>query len=206
MKVTDIFFSLQGESTFAGLPCIFIRLSRCNLRCSYCDTKESWTDGIDMTIEQILDAVNQFPCQLVELTGGEPLLQSDAVKLMNLLSNKGYTVLLETNGSLPLQTLPSSVHIICDVKLPGSGHPDSFLISNLQRLNPHYDELKFVVSNKSDFDFAVRFIKTNRLQDFTLLFSPVYNSLDASLLAEWILASGLPLRLNLQLHKLIGLP
>jgi 7-carboxy-7-deazaguanine synthase len=205
MNICDIFFSLQGESTYAGLPCIFIRLAGCNLRCRYCDTPESFDVGQDFDLDQILLEIRKYPCQLVELTGGEPLLQSGSLELMEQLATEGYQVLLETNGSLSIQTVPSTVQIIIDVKLPGSGQPDCFLLSNLQWLKAGRDELKFVVSHRADFDAALAFIQAHDLYKHTLLFSPVTGELDPAALAAWIMETGLPLRLNLQLHKLLNL-
>ncbi len=205
MNITEIFFSLQGESTFSGLPCIFIRLAECNLRCTYCDTPHSLHTGTAYSLKQILELTESNPCRLAEVTGGEPMLQPEAIDLMQLLLDKGYTVLLETNGSLPLKAVPASVHIITDVKLPGSGQAESFLEENLSCLQPGKDEIKFVCTDKADFDYAVAFIRKHDLIRHTLLFSAVTDRLEPALLADWILHSGLPLRLNLQLHKLLNI-
>jgi 7-carboxy-7-deazaguanine synthase len=205
MQICEIFHSLQGESTYAGLPCIFIRLAGCNLRCSYCDTPQSWEEGVEYSIDRILEEINQYSSRLVEITGGEPLLQNDCVELMERLKKGGYTVLVETNGSCSVQPVPNSVHLIIDVKLPGSGAGDSFLTDNLQWLKTGWDELKFVVSDRIDFDYALAFIREHKLEEHTLLFSPVTDRLDPVLLTDWILQSGLSLRLNLQLHKLLSL-
>lgn len=204
MNICEIFFSLQGESTFAGLPCIFIRTSGCNLRCNYCDTTYSFASGREFTIDEIMQEISPYACNLVEITGGEPLLQPDVIELMQKLDTAGYTILLETNGSLPLLNLLHSVHIITDVKLPGSGSGGSFLPNNLARLKPGHDEIKFVVADREDFDIAIAFIMDNQLLRHTLLFSPVSDKLEPAILAEWIKQSGLPLRLNLQLHKLLN--
>ncbi len=203
MKVCEIFYSIQGESTFAGFPCVFIRLSGCNLRCNYCDTTYSYEPGKDYPIEQILSEISQFNCKLALLTGGEPLLQEHIVELMDRLYSAGYRVLLETNGTQPLQQVPSFVYVILDVKLPGSGHPDSFSIANLEFINQDWDELKFVISDRMDFDYAIDFIDLHKLHNHILLFSPVTERLKPSLLAEWIKETSLPVRLNLQLHKII---
>ena len=205
MNICEIFFSLQGESTYAGLPCIFIRLAECNLRCNYCDSKYSYKTAAELSFEQVMEEVRKYNCKLVEITGGEPLLQVDSVELMEMLEDENYTVLLETNGTQTLQPVPDDVHIIMDVKLPGSGHADSFYLPNLQWLKEGWDEIKFVVSDRADFDFALNFIETNRLQKHILLFSPVVDKLEPSLLAEWIMETKFPLRLNLQLHKLLNL-
>ncbi len=203
MNICDIFFSLQGESTFAGLPCTFIRLAGCNLRCAYCDTPESFQDGVVYSFEQILSEVRKFGCKLVEITGGEPLLQPETIELMERLNAEGYLILLETNGSHSIQQVQSFVHIIIDVKLPGSGHPDSFHMPNLQWLKENWDELKFVITDRADFDAAIKFINANNLQKHTLLFSPAAEQLKPSILTDWIKTTGLPIRLNLQLHKLL---
>jgi 7-carboxy-7-deazaguanine synthase len=203
MKVCEIFYSIQGESTFAGLPCIFIRLSECNLRCKYCDTPYSYEPGTEYSIDQILQTISEYKCKLVLITGGEPLLQEQTVALMDRLYSAGYKVLLETNGSQPLQQVPSFVYVILDIKLPGSGHSDSFLISNLEFIKQDWDELKFVVTNKEDFAFAVDFIMDHDLHKHTLLFSPVTDKLKPAELAEWIKDCPIPARLNLQLHKII---
>jgi len=203
MHVCEIFHSIQGESTQAGLPCIFIRLSGCNLRCRYCDTAYAWEGGEELANSQILQRISQYPTKLVEITGGEPLCQPDVFILLEELDKAGYTVLLETNGSLSVQKVPSQVRIIMDYKLPGSGQPDSFLIENLQYLKSGWDELKFVITNHNDFDYALHAIDQYKLHGHTLLFSPVQGKLKPAVLSEWIVASGYPLRLNLQLHKYI---
>lgn len=203
LNICEIFHSLQGESTFAGLPCIFIRLTECNLRCTYCDTTYSYAKGKDYSIERVLAEIALINCRLVEITGGEPLLQSDVIPLMKSLNQAGYQVLLETNGSISIQPVPAFVHVIMDVKLPGSGQFDSFLMDNLQHLTLGHDELKFVIKDLLDFDTAINFVKKNKLFNHILLFSPVMPNLPLSTLADWIKASGLPLRLNVQLHKII---
>lgn len=203
MNICEIFFSLQGESTFAGLPCVFIRLAGCNLCCTYCDTPESFETADQYSLDRILEEVRKYGCRLVEITGGEPLLQDDTIELMERLNSEGFNILLETNGSLSIQKVPSCVHIIIDVKLPGSGHPDSFFMENLQWLKPGWDEIKFVITDRADFETAISFIKTNNLDTHTLLFSPVAEKLKPAILSDWIKATGLSIRLNLQLHKLL---
>jgi len=203
MKVCEIFYSLQGESSFAGLPCAFIRLSGCNLECCYCDTTYAKTEGSERTVSQILQEIALFKCKLVEVTGGEPLLQEEVIELLERLHEAGYTVLLETNGTVFITKVPSWVHVIIDVKLPGSGHPGSFMQENLQWLREDWDELKFVVSGKEDFSSALDFITEHKLGKHRLLFSPVWGKVNPAELADWIKSTGLPLRLNLQLHKLI---
>lgn len=203
MNICDIFFSLQGESTFAGLPCIFIRLAECNLRCSYCDTPESYGTISQYSIDRILEEIKQYGCKLVEITGGEPLLQPETIELMEKLNSAGYIILLETNGSLSIQQVPSFVHVIIDVKLPGSDQPDSFDMANLQWLKEGWDEIKFVITNRADFEAAINFINTNKLTNHILLFSPVTGKLKPTILTDWIKVTGLPIRLNLQLQKLL---
>jgi 7-carboxy-7-deazaguanine synthase len=205
MNICEIFFSIQGESTRAGLPCIFIRLAECNLRCNYCDTQYSYDKAKDMGIDRILEEIRPYNATLVEITGGEPLLQPDAIELMQRLKTAGYTILLETNGSQSIRTVPAGVHIIIDVKTPSSGHPDSFHLPNLQWLEQGRDEIKFVVSDRDDFDFALNFIQAHKLEGHILLISPVSGKLDPALAAAWIMEAGLPLRLNLQLHKILNL-
>lgn len=205
MNICEIFYSIQGESTYAGLPCIFIRLAECNLRCNYCDTKYSYEPGTEMSVAQVLDEISRYDCSLVEITGGEPLLQFDFAELMEALDIAGYTVLLETNGTVSIKPVPNAVRIIIDFKLPGSGHPDSFHLPNLQWLKEKHDEFKFVVTDRQDFETALAFIREHKLEHHILLFSPVSDKLSPATLADWILESGLPLRLNLQLHKYLNI-
>lgn len=187
-----------------GMPCVFIRLSGCNLRCSYCDTKYSYQSGTSMDIASILKEVGRYPARLVELTGGEPLWQDDSNLLMQRLLEQGYTVLLETNGSLCLEEVPKAVVRIVDVKCPGSGHANSFMLWNLKLLQPQ-DELKFVLTNYIDYAFARDFVRAHELSGRTIHFSPVTRLLAPELLAEWLLEDGLRVRLSLQLHKLLNL-
>lgn len=203
MNICEIFYSVQGESTYAGLPCIFIRLSGCNLRCKYCDTSYSYEPGTEYTIDHILNEIKQYKCNLVMITGGEPLEQKHTTVLIDTLHSAGYKVLLETNGSKSIEHVPSFVHIIIDVKLPGSGHPDSFMPANLEWLKEDWDELKFVISDRADFDYALNFIETHKLENHKLLFSPVTDKLKSADLAEWIKDLDFSVRLNLQLHKII---
>lgn len=204
LEVCEVFFSLQGESSFAGLPCVFIRLSGCNLRCTWCDTQYAFETGTVMELERILDEVGKYPTKLVEITGGEPLLQEQSINLMQKLLEQRYTVLLETNGSIILNKVPPQVIKIVDVKCPGSGHGDSFLKQNLAFLQPH-DELKFVLADRVDYIFALDFIKQNSLQSKHLFFSPVTSSLKPETLAEWMLEDGASARLQLQLHKILSI-
>lgn len=221
MQITEIFCSIQGESSFAGLPCIFIRLTGCNLRCSWCDTEYSFTGGHKMSLDQVMDEVERFaPVKLVEVTGGEPMLQkNEVIPLMRRLLASGYQVLLETSGERPLAEVPREVVKIVDVKCPGSGESGSFDLDNLPALAPH-DEVKFVLSNRRDYEFACDFIHQHGLRKVTgnLIFSPAFRQdaegsrdssnclLDPRQLADWILEDGLPVRLGLQIHKFIWQP
>lgn len=204
MQVCEIFASIQGESGFSGFPCIFIRLAGCNLKCSWCDTPYHSENPQEMTIEEILQSINKYSeIELVEITGGEPLIQEDTAALIEKLLAKSKTVLLETNGSIDISNLPLEVHKIIDVKCPSSGESESFDRQNLLYINPAEDELKFVIADKKDFDFAKNFITYNNLWGYKLLFSCVYNQLKPDVLVEWILAENLPVRFQLQMHKYI---
>ncbi|HPN27045.1 MAG TPA: radical SAM protein [Candidatus Cloacimonas sp.] len=204
LNVTDIFYSLQGESTYSGYPCIFIRLSECNLRCSYCDTQYAFGKGKSMAISSILEQIKKYPCSLTEITGGEPLFQEDIDALFEALHNAKYDILLETNGSISINNVPNYVIKIVDVKTPGSGMENSFLLANLQFLNTQ-DELKFVITDKVDYKFALSFIKQHNPSVKTIHFSPVTEVLNASELSKWMLEDGVKAKLTLQLHKIIGL-
>ena len=214
MQVTEIFRSIQGESTFAGLPCIFIRLTGCNLRCVWCDTAYAFYGGKKMSAQEILAAVGEMsnrsegkPVKLVEVTGGEPLLQKEIYPLIDRLLAGGYQVLIETSGERPIRELPSPVVRVVDVKCPGSGEGGSFLLENLEHLASH-DQLKFVLADRRDYEWAREFLQEHRLQDKveTVIFSPVFGKMEPRPLAEWILADGLPVRVGLQLHKFIWDP
>ena len=203
VKVNEIFYSIQGESTYSGLPCIFIRLSGCNLRCSWCDTAYAYDHGFDITIDDILKQVKKFNCRLVEVTGGEPLLQAGTPVLIKRLLNKGYEVLLETNGSLDTTGIDERCIKIIDVKCPSSGESKKNRLENLKRLNP-LDQVKFVIKTRDDYDFAKKILKTvPAISSNRVLFSPVLKNLKPSLLAEWILDDGLKARLHLQIHKIV---
>lgn len=204
LEIGEIFYSIQGESTYAGLPCCFIRLAQCNLNCSYCDSRFSHRPGKMMDLDEIMNALTAYPVKLVEITGGEPVLQDDVVDLMELLHEAGYEILLETNGSLYLGDIPDYVVKIVDVKTPGSGHGDSFMKWNLRFLQPH-DQIKFVLTAHHDYRFALDFIRQHELEGRILLFSPVTFLLPPSRLAQWMLADGVPARLHLQLHQLLNL-
>ena len=203
MKVTEIFTSIQGESTFSGLPCTFIRMTGCNLRCRYCDTPYALEGGEELQVEQILNRVRESGLSLVEITGGEPLLQEECYVLITLLLEEGYTVLLETNGSLSLKKVDSRVVKIVDIKCPGSGVSAKMDFSNVKHLDEK-DEVKFVISDRDDFDWAKSIIKKYGLiEKCTVLMSPVVSSLEAREIAGWILDDKLQVRLQLQLHKII---
>ena len=222
MQITEIYKSLQGESTYAGLPCIFVRLTGCNLRCSWCDSEYTFLGGRKMTSEQVLDEVKRLSPNggLVEITGGEPVLQErELIPLMENLLQDGYRILLETSGERPLQRIPRAVIKIVDVKCPHSGAADTFLLSNLSTLTPA-DEVKFVMSDRTDYEFAREFIRQHDLAKrvTAVLFSPAFRKdavgtrdsshclLDPQELAEWMLADSVPARLGLQLHKFIWDP
>lgn len=208
MRVTEIFHSIQGESSFAGRPCVFVRTTGCNLRCVWCDTEYSFHGGRDMAIDEILSEIERLGphCRLVELTGGEPLLQKDVGDLAAALLDRGYTVLCETSGSVPVDRVPPDVVKIVDFKCPGSGEAESNDWSNLERLDPTRDELKFVIADRADYDWAKAQLEDRGLDRFVVHFSPEFGGMERRALAEWILADGLPVRLQLQLHKFVWDP
>ncbi len=208
LKVNEIFYSIQGESSFAGWPCIFVRLTGCNLRCSYCDTQYAYDEGRDASIDDILREVATFRCSLVEITGGEPLRQEETPLLIHTLLDRGYGVLMETNGSFDISAVDPRCIRIVDVKLPGSGEEHRNYWNNLNVLTER-DELKFVIGGRKDYEYAREVL--GRLQrDVSVKtvanFSPLYGNLAPQLLAEWILEDRLAVRLNLQLHKIIWPP
>jgi len=206
MRINEIFYSIQGESTWAGLPCAFIRFSGCNLRCRYCDTIFAYDEGQEMTVQSVLNELNQFRCRLVEITGGEPLLQPEAPELAQRLLDSGKQVLVETNGSLDISALSFGVSRIVDVKCPGSGESQRMHWPNLAQLNFN-DNVKFVVSDKADFDWAVEIVHRFDLTAKThVLISPSFGVIAPATLAAWILQAHLPLRMQMQLHKLIWDP
>ena len=205
LKINEIFYSIQGESTYNGMPCIFIRLTYCNLRCSYCDTEYSFYEGKDMSIKQIMDEIQKYECKLVEVTGGEPLMQEEAIQLMQTLIEKKYSVMLETGGSLPISKVPKEVIKIIDFKCPTSNMQKKNDWSILNDLQMH-DEIKFVIGNKEDYDWAKNKIQKYNLMDRKILFSPVHDVLDSKSLSEWILKDNLKVRFQIQLHKYIWTP
>lgn len=208
MRITEIFYSIQGESSYAGQPCVFVRTTGCNLRCVWCDTQYAFYGGRDMTVDEILSEVGRIggECRLVELTGGEPLLQHDIGDLAERLLEVGYTVLCETSGSLPVDRVPSEVVKIVDLKPPGSGEASSNDWRNLSLLDPGRDELKVVISGREDYEWAVRQLRERDLARFVVHFSPEFEAQEPRELAEWVLADGLPVRVQLQVHKLIWEP
>lgn len=221
MYLIEIYKSVQGESSFAGLPCIFVRLAGCNLRCSWCDSEYTFTGGKKMSAEEVLDEVKKLaPVKLVEITGGEPMMQErDLVPFMEQLLAEGYEVLIETSGERPLASVPRAVHKIVDVKCPASGEGGSFRLENLEALT-RSDEVKFVIANREDYEFARDFMRSHNLESRVgdLLFSPAFRKdagpdrdsrnclLDPKDLVEWILADNLNVRLGLQIHKFIWKP
>ena len=203
MELSEIFYSIQGESSFAGLPCIFIRLSGCNLRCSYCDTKYAYKKNYELTVEEILQRIKEHtPVSLIEVTGGEPLLQNETYLLLDKLIKNNYQVLLETNGSILLDKVPKDVIKIVDIKTPGSKMSDKMRWENINYLTPN-DEIKFVITNRVDFDWSVEKISDYKLMRYKIIFSPAYNIIEPRILAEWIKEEKIPVRMQLQLHKII---
>jgi 7-carboxy-7-deazaguanine synthase len=204
LTINEIFYSIQGESTRAGQPCVFVRLTACDLRCRWCDTTYAFDEGRKQSVDEVVAAVENFGCPLVEITGGEPLLQEDVYSLMERLLESGRTVLLETGGHRPVDRVPSGVVKILDVKCPGSGEVAKNHWPNLDRLSPR-DEVKFVIANREDYEFARDVIRRHDLasQCSAVLISPVHGVLDNRSLSEWILADRLPARLQIQLHKYI---
>ncbi|HXG88291.1 MAG TPA: radical SAM protein [Vicinamibacterales bacterium] len=205
--VNEIFHSIQGESTYAGEPCVFVRLTACDLRCSWCDTPYAFHEGHKMSIDDVMAAVDGFGCGLVELTGGEPLLQKEVYPLMDRLLETGKTVLLETGGHRSIEEVPAGVVRILDVKCPGSGESARVEWQNFAHLNAA-DQVKFVIKDRVDYDFAREVIARESLPGrvAAILLSPVHGVMDAKQLAEWILADRLPVRLQLQAHKFIWSP
>jgi len=207
LKINEIFYSIQGESTKAGLPCVFVRLTYCNIRCVYCDTEYAFYEGVDRTIDDIVDEVESFGCKLVEITGGEPLVQENVHILMKKLCDLGHEVLIETGGSLPIDNIDKRVKIIMDLKTPYSKMEKKNRYENIQYLKPT-DEIKFVIGSREDYDWVKELLKKydllNKVEQ--VLFSPVFDKVENIELAEWILQDKLNVRFQLQMHKYIWHP
>ena len=203
LEVTEIYKSVQGESTYMGLPCVFIRLTGCNLRCVWCDTPHAFHDGKKLSIHQIIDEVKSYDINLVEITGGEPLLQKEVFPLMESLLKNKFKVMLETSGSLAINNVPAKVIKIIDLKCPGSGEENKNLWENLNHLTST-DEIKFVIADKTDYEWSKKVLQDYELdKKVPVLFSPVFEKLKLKDLTEWILEDNLPVRLHIQLHKYI---
>jgi 7-carboxy-7-deazaguanine synthase len=207
LKINEIYYSVQGESTYAGLPCVFVRLTYCNLRCAYCDTEYAFYDGKDFSIPEIISEVKKYDCKLVEITGGEPLVQmEECLELMNQLCDDGFKVLIETGGSLSIKNIDPRVSVIMDLKCPSSGMEKKNLYENINYLKPA-DELKFVIGSREDYEWTkeiiVKYDLRNKCQ---LLFSVVFRKLEPVQLVNWILEDKLNVRFQLQMHKFIWPP
>jgi 7-carboxy-7-deazaguanine synthase len=206
MKVCEIFASIQGESTYSGLPCVFVRLTGCNLRCSYCDTRYAYDEGREMTGDEIVTEVISYSLRLVEITGGEPLLQNEVLTLISRLNDQGLSVLIETNGSINIEDVDRRATIIMDVKTPGSSMSETLYAANFENLK-RSDELKFVITSRADYEWAKDVVTKFVLHEkCTVHFSPAYSLIQPSDLSAWILQDKLSVRLNLQLHKYIYHP
>ena len=206
LKVNEIFHSIQGESTHAGRPCVFVRLTYCNLRCSYCDSEYAFFEGRERPLDEILAEVARYRCRLVEVTGGEPLIQKETTTLLERLLDEGYEVLLETSGAWPVDPVPEGVRIIMDLKTPGSGMVAKNRWDNLRHLDGD-DEIKFVICDRPDYEWARGVVGEHDLTArHAVLFSPSFGQLAADDLAGWILEDRLPVRLQLQVHKFIWSP
>jgi 7-carboxy-7-deazaguanine synthase len=206
MRITEIFHSIQGESSFAGQPCVFVRLTGCPLRCAWCDSEYTFYGGTDVPLDDVLAKVRSYGCRLVEVTGGEPLHQPDAFTLIERLCEEGYEVLVETSGAIDIAPVDRRARVILDVKCPGSGMTDRMDWKNLDRLAGK-DEVKFVIKDRADYEFARQIAQTHDLaRRCTVLFGPAFGELEPRQLAEWVLADRLPVRLQLQLHKFIWDP
>jgi len=203
LKINEIFHSIQGESTHAGRPCVFVRLTGCNLRCVWCDTAYAFHEGESLELDEVVRRVAAYDCDLVEITGGEPLLQGETIPLMNRLLELGFEVLLETGGSLPIEGVPRGVRRVIDLKCPGSGESERNRWENLKDLREG-DELKFVIADRGDYDWAIQAIADRDLADrCPMIFSPTHGTLDPAELAGWILEDGTRVRFQVQLHKLL---
>ncbi len=206
IKVNEIYFSIQGESTKAGLPCVFVRLTYCNLRCTYCDTEYAFYEGKDLSVEEIIAEIKKFECKLVEITGGEPLVQKEVLVLMEMLCNEGFEVMIETGGSLPIKEIDQRVKIVMDLKCPSSGMLKKNLYENVNHLKMT-DELKFVMGSREDYDWTKEIIRkyglTNKCE---ILFSVVFGEIEPLQVVNWMLEDKLNVRFQLQMHKFIWDP
>ena len=203
LKVNEIYLSVQGESSYTGLPCVFVRLTGCNLRCIWCDTAYAFYEGKSMSIDEIVGKVKNFGIKLIEITGGEPLMQENVYPLMNGLIEKGFQVLLETGGSLSLEKVPRDIIKIMDIKCPGSGEHKNNNLDNLKFLETK-DEVKFVILNRHDYEWSRDLIHKYKIHEIAhILISPVYDKLELKEIVKWILEDKLPVRLQTQLHKAI---
>ena len=207
LTINEIYHSIQGESTWAGRPCVFVRLTFCDLRCNYCDTEYAFYEGKKQTLQEIVDLVEKFQCPLVEITGGEPLLQKNVLPLMSMLADAGHTVLLETSGAHDISKIDERVHRIMDLKTPGSGEVDRNHWPNIDHLSSR-DEVKFVIGSREDYEWS-----RDKVQRFNLsarchavLFSPIFGRIDPRQIVDWILTDKLDVRFQLQMHKFIWTP
>lgn len=207
LTINEIYHSIQGESTWAGQPCVFVRLTFCDLRCNYCDTEYAFYEGKKQTLQEIVATVATFKCPLVEITGGEPLLQKNVLPLMTTLADGGHTVLLETSGAHDISKVDPRVHRIMDLKTPGSGECAKNLFSNIDHLTKR-DEVKFVIGSREDYEWSREQVERYGLPQRcgTVLFSPIFGRIDPREIVEWILADKLPVRFQLQMHKFIWAP
>ena len=200
MRITEIFHSIQGESSHAGRPCVFVRLTGCNLRCRWCDSEYTFTGGERVSLDDVVARVKGYGTPLVEITGGEPLAQQESFELIKRLCDDGFEVLIETSGSIDITPVDRRARIILDVKCPGSGEVEKNLWKNIDELRPH-DEVKFVIADRADYEWARNVIAERRLDRWTVLLSPVWGEMDMKSLAEWMLADRVPARFQTQLHK-----
>ena len=201
IKINEIYYSIQGESSYVGKPCIFIRLTYCNLRCTYCDSEYTFYDGKDMSIDQIIEKIKQYPCNLVEVTGGEPLFQKNCIELLEKLIKLKYNVLLETSGSLTIKEVPNKVVNIIDFKCPSSNMKKKNYWDNINYLKSK-DEVKFVIGDRKDYDWAKGKIKQFNIDKIcNILMSPVYKKIESKTITKWILNDNLNVRFQIQLHK-----
>lgn len=206
LKVNEIYYSVQGESSKAGLPCIFVRLTYCNLRCSYCDTEYAFYEGNDFSIDTIIEQIKKYNCKLVEITGGEPLVQAECLPLMEKLCDMGYEVMIETGGSLPIEKIDERVSVIMDLKCPSSKMMQKNRYENINHLKA-IDEVKFVIGTREDYDWCKKIIKEYNLSEKChILFSVVFGKLKPIDLVNWILEDNLSVRFQLQMHKIIWEP